>query len=391
MMRHRDDRVLIVGAGPSGLASAIALRRVGIRAEVFEQSSRHLAFGGGFTIRSNTVKLLLRLGVGQRLLGKGVEYRSFEYYSASGRRLNTLPEGEVADAWGTPSIGALRADLYAALMAEIDQDVVHLGARFVGAEQDEDGVTARFADGREERGKLLLGCDGMHSVVRELVLEGAEPIYAGFVTWRNSVIQEPVIVPRGEVRLYLGVGKAIVMFPCSERQLSMDCFVRGPAGGSDSPGQVKETLLGTFAGFSDTVKRALGATEESSFSRGDMYERDPGPTWFKGRIVLLGDSIHPTTPFVGQGAGAAMEDGIALAKELALTRDLGHAEDVRAALTAYEWRRRDRAAWIVGSAGRRAKMVGLTNPVAALGRDFVLSKLPARVLRKEMERAVFYE
>ena len=237
-MRH-SERVLIIGAGPSGLASAIALRRVGIRAEVFEQSPRHLAFGGGFTIRSNTVKLLLRLGVGQRLLEKGVEYRSFEYYSASGRRLNGLPEGAVADAWGAPSIGALRADLYAALMAEIDQDVVHLDARFLGAEQDEDGVTARFADGREERGRLLLGCDGMHSVVRELVLEGAEPSYAGFVTWRNSIIQEPVIVPRGEVRLYLGVGKAIVMFPCSERQLSMDCFVRGPAGGSDSPGRVR--------------------------------------------------------------------------------------------------------------------------------------------------------
>jgi 2-polyprenyl-6-methoxyphenol hydroxylase-like FAD-dependent oxidoreductase len=167
--------------------------------------------------------------------------------------------------------------------------------------------------------------------------------------------------------------------------------VRGPAGGADPPGGVKETLLSTFAGFSDTVQRGLQATEESNFSRTDMYERDPGPTWFKGRIALLGDSIHPTTPFVGQGAGAAMEDGIALAKELALTRDLGHADEVQAALTAYQWRRRDRAAWIVGSAGRRAKMVGLTNPVAARGRDFVLSKLPTRVVRKEMERAVFYE
>ncbi len=218
-------------------------------------------------------------------------------------------------------------------MAEIDQETVHLGAQFVDAEQDEDGVTARFADGREERGALLLGCDGVHSVVRPHVLDGAEPIYAGFTCWHNAVIQEPVIVPKGEARLYLGVGQAIVMFPCSERQLSMDCFVRGPAGGTDTPGRVKETLLSTFAGFSETVQRALQATEESNFSRGDLYERDPGPTWFKGRIVLVGDSIHPTTPFVGQGAGAAMEDGITLAKELALTRGLGHADDLKAALT----------------------------------------------------------
>jgi 2-polyprenyl-6-methoxyphenol hydroxylase-like FAD-dependent oxidoreductase len=390
-MRHGDDRVLIIGAGPSGLASAIALRRVGIPAEIFEQSPRHQAYGGGFTIRSNTVKMLLRLGVGQQLLEKGVEYRWFDYYSASGRLLNRLPEGEVADAWGTPSIGALRSDLYTALMTEVDEDAVHLGAQFVGAEQDEEGVTARFADGREERGALLLGCDGMHSAVRQHVLEGAEPIYAGFICWRNTIVQEPAIVPKGEVRLYLGAGKAIVMFPCSERQLSMDCFVRGPAGGTDPPGRVKETLLSTFSDFSDTVQRGLEATEESHFSRGDLYQRDPGPTWFKGRIVLLGDSIHPTTPFVGQGAGAAMEDGIVLAKELALTRGLGHGDDVRAALTAYEWRRRDRAAWIVGSAGRRGKMVGLSNPVAASGRNFLLSKLPTRVLRKEMERAVFYE
>jgi len=278
-----------------------------------------------------------------------------------------------------------------ALLSEIDQDTVHLGARFVGAEQDEDGVTARFTDGREERGALLLGCDGINSVVRQHVLDAAEPIYAGFVSWRNTVVQEPVIVPKGEVQLHLGVGKAIVLFPCSERQLSMDCFVRGPAGGTIPPGQVKETLLSTFASFSDTVQRALEATEEANFGRGDLYERDPGPTWFKGRIVLLGDSIHPTTPFVGQGAGAAMEDGITLAKELALTRGLDHADDVQAALSSYEWRRRDRAAWIVGSAGRRGKMFGLTNPLAASGRNFVLSKLPTRVLRKEMERAVFYE
>jgi FAD-dependent urate hydroxylase len=329
--------------------------------------------------------------VGQQLIEKGVEYRSFDYYSAAGRRLNGLPEGEVADAWGAPSIGALRADLYTALMTEVDGDTLHLGARFVSAEQDEDGVTARFADGREERGSLLLGCDGIHSVVRPHVLEGADPIYAGFVSWRNAVIQEPVIVPKGEVRLYLGTGKAIVMFPCSERHLSMECFARGPAGGADTPGRVKETLLSTFADFTETVQRALQAAEESNFSRADLYERDPGPTWFKGRIVLVGDSIHPTTPFVGQGAGAAMEDGITLAKELALTRDLGHADDLRAALASYEWRRRDRAAWIVGSAGRRGKMFGLTNPRAASARNFVMSKLPARVLRKEMERAVFYE
>jgi 2-polyprenyl-6-methoxyphenol hydroxylase-like FAD-dependent oxidoreductase len=390
-MGHGKDRVLIIGAGPGGLASAVALRRVGIPAEIFEQSARHQAYGGGFTIRSNTVKLLLRLGVGQQLLDKGVEYRSFEYYSASGRRLNRLPEGEVADAWGTPSIGALRADLYTALMTEVDQDTLHLGARFVGAEQDENGVTARFADGREERGALLVGCDGIHSVVRHQVLDGAEPIYAGFISWRNTVIQEPVIVPKGEVRLYLGAGKAIVMFPCSQTQLSMECFVRGAAGGTDPPGRVKETLISTFADFCDTVQRGLEATEEANFGRADLYERDPGPTWFKGRIVLLGDAIHPTTPFVGQGAGAAMEDGITLAKELALTRDLSHADDVRAALTSYEWRRRDRAAWIVSSAGRRGKMFGLTHPVAASGRNFVLSKLPTRVLRKEMERAVFYE
>jgi 2-polyprenyl-6-methoxyphenol hydroxylase-like FAD-dependent oxidoreductase len=181
------------------------------------------------------------------------------------------------------------------------------------------------------------------------------------------------------------------MFPCSERHLAMECFVRGPAGGTDPPGRVKETLQSTFVDFADPVQRALEATEESGFGRADLYQRDPGPTWFKGRIVLLGDAIHPTTPFVGQGAGAAMEDGITLAKELALTRDLGQTDDLRAALTSYERRRRDRAAWIVASAGRRGRMFGLTSPVAVSARNFVLSNLPTRVLRKEMERAIFYE
>src|SRR6266496_3127243 len=138
----REQRVLIVGGGPAGLATAVALRRVGIPAEIFEQAPVHLAVGSGIGVQSNSLKALLRLGVGQHLLSRGVACRSFYFYSAAGRRLNRSPEGEVADAWGPPSITVLRPDLYKALMTGIDPDTLHLGAKFVGAEQDADGVTA---------------------------------------------------------------------------------------------------------------------------------------------------------------------------------------------------------------------------------------------------------
>jgi FAD-dependent urate hydroxylase len=386
-----NGRVLIIGGGPAGLATAVALKRVGIPAAIFEQAPVHLAVGSGIGVTSNSLKALMRLGVGQRLLPRGVACESFNFYSQSGRFLNRSPEGEVAEAWGPPSITVLRADLYNALAAELDTDTLQLGARFVGAEQDSDGVTARFDDGREERGSLLLGCDGTGSAVRDAMGLGGEPLYSGFISWRNVIVQEPEIVPEGEARLYIGRGKAFAMFPCVDRQVYIACSIQGPAAGKDAPGTVKRTLMSHFGGWNEPVRRALDAAEEAGFNRTDLYDRDPGPTWFKGRIALLGDAIHPTTPFIGQGASIAMEDGITLAKELAIARDLHSGADVEAALTAYQWRRRDRTAWIVEAARRRGKMCAITNRVAAAVRDRALRLMPEKTIRRELERIVFHE
>ena len=351
----------------------------------------HLAVGSGIGVQSNSLKALLRLGVGQYLLDRGVSCREFNFYSSSGKRLNSSPEGEVADVWGPPSITVLRPDLYKALLTGIDPETLHLGARFVSAEQDERGVTARFADGREERGALLLGCDGTDSVVRQEVIADGDPIYSGFISWRNVVVQDPEIVPNGEARLYIGRGQAFAMFPCIERQLYIACSIRGPAGGKDAPGETKATLVKHFGGWNDAVRRAIDAAEEKSFNRTDLYDRDPGSTWFKGRIALVGDSIHPTTPFIGQGASIAMEDGITLAKELAIARDLTDSSGLEAALSAYKWRREERTTWIVGAARRRGKMCAISNPIAAAARDRALSLMPKKAIRKELEQIVFYE
>ena len=251
--------MLIIGGGPAGLATAVALQRIGLNAEIFEQSPQHLTVGSGIGVQSNSLKALLRLGVGEQLLARGVACRVFSFYSSGGRRLNSSPEGEVADALGPPSITVLRPDLYKALLTGVDPATVHLGARFVDAEQNATGITARFADGREERGALLLGCDGTNSAVRPLVLPGAEPVYSGFISWRNVVAQNPPIVPEGEARLYIGRGQAFAMFPCIDQQLYIACSIRGPAGGRDEPGRTKDSLLGYFGSWNDSVRRAIEA------------------------------------------------------------------------------------------------------------------------------------
>src|SRR5215203_5989952 len=185
--KERTMRVLIAGAGIGGLTAALALRQGGFDAHVYEQASVLREVGAGVAISPNAVKVLHRLGLAEALRAVGVVSDSLDNRDwQSGELLGRVPLAEAAEArWGAPFYHLHRADLHDALRAALGDSHITLGARCVAVEQHDSAATARFADGREATGDLLIGSDGIHSVVREHVAGPDRPIWSHRIAWRG--------------------------------------------------------------------------------------------------------------------------------------------------------------------------------------------------------------
>lgn len=391
-MTETPRRVLIIGAGPGGLTTAIALRRVGIDAAVFERASALGRAGAGLGVQSNALRALMRLGIGDRLMGAGTELREQRIYDCRGKLLIELPQGEVADAFGTPAISLLRSDMQLTLVDSLGDGVLQLGAQCTAVEQDPEGVTAYFADGRTERGAVLIGADGGRSVVRDHVYghRNTPSRYSGVTIWR-SVVQLDGALPEGTAKGYLGRGQTFVMFPVGRQRVYWGLGKREPEGGTDLRNGLHHLLCERLRDFPEVSRRVVQATPESEIIRTDIYDRDPDLTWVRGRVALLGDAAHLTTPFVGQGAGISMEDGVLLAKELALTNRLRDQRMLGQALKSYERARAPRCAKVVLSSRRRGRILFWSNPALRTARNALLRSLPARTRRALIAQSLNYQ
>ncbi len=384
-------RVLIIGAGPGGLTAAIALRRVGIEATVFERGAELGRSGAGLGVQSNALRALQRIGVGDRIAAAGIEVRVLEVCDNRGRVLLRYPQGEVADEFGTPTISLLRSDVQTALVDALGDGVLRLGRECVAVDQDADEVTATFADGSVERGGLLIGADGGRSTVRRHVYpDDAPPRYSGFSSWRSVVKMAPDLLPEGASRTYLGYGRQFVTFPVGEDRIYWGLMKPAPEGQTDTPG-LQDRLLSDVADFPPVAAQLVQATDPQTILRTDISDRDPDPTWTKGRVVLLGDAAHMTTPFVGQGAGISIEDAVVLAKELSLTDGMRDQSMLGSALDSYENKRVDRCAKIVLASRRRGQIASRSHPALVAARNRLLSSAPDRVWRRSLESMIRFD
>jgi 2-polyprenyl-6-methoxyphenol hydroxylase-like FAD-dependent oxidoreductase len=340
------DRVLIIGAGPAGKTAAIALSRVGIRSELYERAREFRLLGVAFGLQTSAMRGLLKLGIGDRLSEKACVADWHDLYSMSDKELGRLPVGELGRETGMPAMALLRRDYEELLMQMIDPDTLHLGHECIGVEQDPDGVTAHFANGASARGTMLIGADGLHSAVRRYLVGETEIRYSGYTAWRGCTEVDQHPIPSNLIRWWSGAGSQVGLFPLPGK-LAWGALAAAPQGGTDPPGGHAAAVLSTIPGLPQIVADAVSATDESAIVRGDLVDRDPITKWTTGRIALMGDAAHPTTPFMGQGLGLCIEDAVVLAKELALTDRLADQSVIPLALKSYERYRIERAAQIV--------------------------------------------
>ncbi len=255
---------------------------------MFEQAPELVPIGAGLGVQSNALKALLRIGVGRSLIDRAAIIRSLDVYSSEDKLLAHFPQGEVSDEFGFPTLSIMRADLQAELLEAMQDGTLHLGAHCTGVEQDADGVTARFADGGEERGAIVIGADGLASAVKDEVIGDAGLRYSGYCAWR-SVTQPPTeVMPPGHGNLIIGRGSGFIMFPTGAG-VYWGCLRKAAPGGTDPPGGIRAELL-------EHVTRSL--TEHGSWSRPPRKTRSCAPTSTiacRARGGSTGGSCSPAT------------------------------------------------------------------------------------------------
>jgi salicylate hydroxylase len=314
-------RVVVVGAGIAGLTLAASLHRRGVPCEVFEQAAVLREVGAGIQIAPNASRLLERLGLAAHLATVGVQPAALEMHRWEDDRLIVrVPLGEECRRqFQAPYYTVHRADLHDGLRALVPTGHVHLGKRCVAVEEGADTVRLQFADGSSTAADVVVGADGIHSVVRASLVAD-ERQFSGQAIYRGVVPSSAVRFLQTEPRvvLWLGPDRHCVCYPVSGgRAVSVGATAPSARGASESwlaTGDIAELMAG-YADWCSEVRGLLTALDR--VGRWSLYDRDPITRWSSQRITLVGDAAHPMLPFVAQGANQAIEDAVALSVLLA--------------------------------------------------------------------------
>jgi salicylate hydroxylase len=336
--------VAVVGAGVAGLTVAAALARFGRTATVYEQAVTPDA-GGGIQLSPNATRLLHRLGLAERLAEVGVQPAAVELRRwDSGDVIGRTELGRAcADRFGAPYYTLHRGDLHRILLDLVESEgPIRRGSTCVGVQEDADGVELCFASGARSTADVVIGADGIHSVVRR-VLAADRPRWSGVTVYRGLI---PAVHSRAKptVSVWLGPGQHMVCYPVSGgRSVSFVASTRAGYGQGESwtePGNVAE-LVAAYAGWHPEVRAVLAAAQ--STTRWALHDRAPLPRWCTDRVALVGDAAQALLPFGAQGANQAIEGAMALAACLSRAGD-----DLPDALHRYQQVRAPRLARVGG-------------------------------------------
>lgn len=379
-------KAIVVGAGIGGLATGLALRHAGIEATVHERMPELHEVGSGLTLWTNAMRALQEIGVADVVQENGAIVERIQNRNAEGRLLSVLPIAQVAEKHGAPSVSIHRGVLQQTLAGQLPDGALKVGDEYVDHEDDGDGVTVRFRDGREERADVLLGADGISSSIRGKLFEPPVPRYSGYTCWRSAaVLEHPDLHPTTYIQLY-GKKSTFGIFPIGPNRWSWYGTQITAAGGAGrrSGAEWKQEAREAFAGWYEPVRAVIEATPDDAFIRQDINDLEPTEEWTRGRVGILGDAAHATTPTLGQGGCGAIEDGVVLA------RKLGAGGDVAAELREYADERKVRANGIVRQARRHGAIYHGVNPVLGVARGVML-RSPVAIAMHEVDKLMGFK
>ena len=375
--------ILIAGGGIGGLTLARALGHAGIAATVFERAEVLRPVGAGILMQINAMRALRSIGLGEVVAQAGQPLDAMITRTDRGGVLTRIELDVLSRELGEPAIAVRRSRLQEALLAGIQPGRVHTGRAVTGFQDDGERVTVRLSDGTHATGDLLVGADGLHSVVRQELWKGGTR-YSGYTSWRGMTRMMPGVDPTRASESW-GAGARFGIVPVGHGDLYWYATQNAPEHQRDTPGQVRDTLLRIFHGWHEPIAALLMSTPEENILRADIHDRPPLARWSQGRVTLLGDAAHPMTPNLGQGGCQAVEDAVVLASCLARETPLAEALD------AYEQRRRPRANGMVSRSLQVGRMSQVESGAVRLVRDTLMRLVPQRATRQQARALMHFD
>ena len=376
-------KILIVGAGIGGLVSALCLNKKGYEVEIYEQSEVLSELGAGVQLSPNATRVLDYLELTDDLKPHIFEPRSFQFLNYKTEKIISKRELglKIQDDFGFPNFDVHRADLQKVLLNKVEEEgiKIYTNMKVIDVGNEENKAYIKINE-QKIKADIVIGADGIHSVVREKLFEKKESSFTGNVAWRMLIpvdsLPRDLILP--DTTVWLGPKKHFVSYHVSGgKNLNCVCLVEQDGWTNESwseRGNI-EDLREVYNGWNQTIETLLKIANPNTLYRWALHDRPPMKQWSKGRITLLGDAAHPMLPFLAQGAAMAIEDGAVLADCISSYKDN------EKSLKNFEQIRKPRTSFVQLAARRNAKILHLSG-LAAFFRNIVMGYAGNKIFNK---------
>lgn len=365
----------IIGGGIGGLSIALTLLKKGIRPVIYERQPRTESIDTGIVLGANALKSLDYLGLGKEIRMAGYSQDSCTIYSETGKVLTELNYEETSH----PNYTFIsRTTLTDILAAALPPDIIKYNKKLLDFSNEQDEVTLFFEDGTKAHTDYMIACDGLFSNVRQKLLPEKEVRFAGYTCWRGVSDVCPDSIPKRFTETWGPKGR-IGLVPLKDNKMYWYVFKNSEAKNPEFNNWNISDIFYNFIGYHYPVPHVLELTQQKNIFHHDIHNLDPIFQYFFGRVLLAGDSAHPTTPNMGQGACQAIEDALVLGTCFETTDNVEEAFSEFEVLRVHKAKKVVQDSWMVG------KVAQIDIPFLASIRNTVVKLTPTTVYTQRMK------
>ncbi|GIL22200.1 MAG: hypothetical protein BroJett042_07130 [Bacteroidota bacterium] len=378
MKKSNNRNVAIVGGGIAGLAAAIAFRKAGYTPVVFEAAETMKPVGAGLGLAANAIKAFDKLGIKNEIVERGRILSSFTIKDEKDKTITYTDSLKISREYGIDNFTIHRAALHEVLLAQIPEVKLYTGKKCVDYVIKENNVQVLFKDGSSFDADYLIVADGIHSTVRQKLVPGSAPRFAGYTCWR-AVVDNTALKINNSYEIWGSQGRFGAV-PLADNQLYWFATVNSTANDTSFKNFTIADLKTWFTKYPQETAAILNSTPDDALIWNDIIDLKPISKYAFGNVLLLGDAAHATTPNMGQGACQAVEDAAVLYDELLKGGELSNV------FLSFEKRRLKRTHFITNQSARIGKIAQATNPFMIKVRNALFRSLPASTKEKQFKK-----